>query len=214
MGPTGGGDTIRLGIFASLQGDDPEGAEALVALLQELEFNPQAARGFHIYAYPICNPIGFAARTRSNAPGKDLAGQFWSGSSQPEVYYLEREMGVLRFHGVISLQTQNHSGGFLVDTKSEILNQALAQPAIQATQRFLPGSILKTESDTGVLNALNNASLPDFLTVTDELNPSPFELHIGIPKHAPWPSQIHGTVGALKSILDSYQSLLSIGQNL
>jgi hypothetical protein len=56
--------------------------------------------------------------------------------------------------------------------------------------------------------------LPDFLTVTDELDLSPFELHIGIPKHAPQPSQIHGTVGALKSILDSYRSLLSIGQNL
>jgi len=214
MGPTGGGDTIRLGVFAGLHGDDPEGAEALVELLQELETAPQVARGFHIYAYPICNPIGFAARTRSNAAGDDLAGQFWSGSSQPEVYYLERELGVLRFHGVISLQTQNHSGGFLVDTKSAILNRALAQPAIQATQRFLPGSILKTESDTGSLHALPNAAMPDFLTITDELDPSPFELHIGIPKHAPQPSQIHGTVGALKSILDSYRSLLSIGQNL
>ena len=214
MGPTGGGDTIRLGIFAGLHGDDPEGAEALVELLQELEVAPQVARGFHIYAYPICNPIRFAARTRSNAAGDDLAGQFWSGSSQPEVYYLERELGVLRFHGVISLQTKNHSGGFLVDTNSAILNRALAQPAIQATQRFLPGSILKTESDTGSLHALPKSSLPDFLTVTDELDPSPFELHIGIPKHAPQPSKIHGTVGALKSILDSYRSLLAIGQNL
>ena len=214
LGPTGGGDTIRLGIFAGLHGDDPEGATALVELLQELEVAPQTARGFHIYAYPICNPIGFAARTQSNAAGQDLAEQFWRGSSKPEVYYLERELGVLRFHGVISLQTQNHSGGFLVDTKSAVLNRALAQPAIQATQRFLPGSILKTESDIGSPRAPSKTSLPDFLTVTDELDPSPFELLVGIPKHAPQPSQIHGTVGALKSILDSYRSLLSIGQNL
>jgi murein peptide amidase A len=214
MGPAGGGDTIRLGIFAGLHGDDPEGAQALVAFLQELEVDPQAARGCHIYAYPICNPNGFTARTRSNAAGDDLAGQFWNGSSHPEVYYLERELGVLRFHGVISLRTQNHSGGFLVDTKSDILNRALAQPAIQATQRFLPGSILKAEFDAGSLHASPKGALPDFLTVTDELNPSPFELHVGIPKHAPRPSQIHGTVGALKSILDSYHSLLSIGQNL
>jgi hypothetical protein len=214
MGPTGGGVTLRLGIFAGLHGDVAEGAGALVELLKELEAAPQAARGCHIYAYPICNPVGFAARTRSNLAGEDLAGQFWSGSSRPEVYYLERELGVLRFHGLISLQMQDHSGGFLVDTQSAILNRALAQPAIQATQRFLPGSILKTDSDTGSLRLLSKASLPDFLTVTDELNPSPFELHIGIPKHAPRPSQIHGTVGALKSILDSYRSLLSIGQNL
>ena len=214
MGPTGGGDTIRLGIFAGLHGDDPEGVEALVELLQELEASPQAARGFHLYAYPICNPIGFGARTRRNVANQDLARQFWSGSSQPEVYYLEREMGVLRFHGVISLQTQDHSDAFLVHTKSDILNRALAQPAIQATQRFLPGSRLKTESDTGAPPAFTKASLPDFLTVTDELHPSSFELQIGIPKHAPRPSQIHGTVGALKSILDSYHNLLSIGQNL
>jgi len=184
-----------------------------VEFLQELEVAPQAARGYHIYAYPVCNPLGFAARTRS-AAAEDLAGQFWSGSSQPEVYYLERELGVLRFHGVISLQTKNHSGGFLVDTQSAILNRALVQPAIQATQRFLPGSISKKESHAGSLRASPNATLPDFLTVTDELDPAPFELHIGMPSHAPRPSQIHGTVGALKSILDSYRSLLSIGQNL
>jgi hypothetical protein len=214
MGSAGGGDTIRLGIFAGLHGDDPEGAAALVEFFQELEAAPQAARGYHLYAYPICNPVGFAARTRNPAVGGDLAGQFWSGSSQPEVYYLERELGVLRFHGVISLQTKNHPGGFQVDTKSEILNRALAQPAIQATQRFLPGSILQTESDPASLGARPKAYSPDFLTATDELNPAPFELHIGIPKPAPRPSQIHGTVGALKTILDSYRSLLAIGQDL
>jgi hypothetical protein len=73
---------------------------------------------------------------------------------------------------------------------------------------------LKAESVADSFYALPKASLQDFLTVTDELDPSPFELHIGIPKHAPQPSQIHGTVGALKEILDSYRSLLSIGQNL
>jgi protein MpaA len=214
MGPTGGGDTIRLGIFAGLHGDDPEGAEALVAFLQELEVAPQTARGCHIYAYPICNPTGFAARTRSSAGGEDLAGQFWNGSSQPEVYYLEREIGVLHFHGVISLRTQNHSGGFFVNTRSSILTQALAQPAIQSTQRFLPDGVAKIETDPGASFISANADFPDFLTVTDELNPVPFELHIGIPKHAPQPSQIRGTVGALKAILDSYRSLLSISQNL
>ena len=214
MGPTGGGDTIRLAIFAGFHGDEPAGAEALVEFLKELEGAPQTATGYHIYAYPLCNPSGFAARTRNNVSGKDLTGQFWSGSTQPEVYYLEREMGVHRFHGVISLLTRNHAGGFRVDTQSEILKQALAQPALDAAQRFLPGSLSKIEPYPGLLQASSNASITDFLAVTDELNPVPFELHIGIPKPAPLSSQIHGTVGALKSILDSYRSLLSIGQNL
>jgi murein peptide amidase A len=214
MGPTGGGDTIRLAIFAGFHGDEPEGAEALVALLQELENTPKPATGYHIYAYPLCNPSGFVARTRHNPSGKDLTGQFWSGSAQPEVYYLERELGVHRFHGAISLQTKHHPGGFLVDTQSVILNRALAQPAFQAAQRFLPGGLSQSVAHPDLPQALASTPMPDFLTATNELKPAPFELHIGIPKHAPQPSQIYGTVGALKSILDSYRSLLSIGQNL
>jgi hypothetical protein len=214
MGPTGGGDTIRLGIFAGLHGADSEGTEALFAFLQELDADPQAARGYHIYTYPICNPISFAARAQNNTVREDLARQFWCGSSQPEVYYLERELGVLHLHGVISLQTHNHSGDFFVTTRSSILTKALTQPAIQATQRIIPGNVVKIEPDTGTSRASADADFPDFLTVTDELKPAPFELHVGIPKQAPKPSQIHGTIGALKSILDSYRSLLSIGQNL
>ena len=213
MGPTGGGDTIRLAIFAGFHGDESEGAEALIEFLQDLDAAPQVARGYHIYAYPLCNPNGFVARKRGNAVGKNLIGQFWNGSSQSEAYYLERELGVQHFHGVISLQTMNHSGGFLVTTQSPILNHALAQPAMQATQRFLPG-LVNGEPLASLLAALPSAAMPDFLTVTDELRPVPFELHIGIPKQAPRPSQVHGTVGALKSILDSYRTLLSIGENL
>lgn len=214
MGPAGGGDTIRVGIFAGLHVNDPEGAEALVAFLKELESAPQVARGCHIYAYPECNPVGFAARTRGHAAGEDLAGHFWRGSARPEVYYLEREMGVLKFHGVISLRTKRECTGFLVETQSPVLNQALAQPAIQAARRFLPGKLTGRDPDAGTLPVRPDAALPDFLTVTEELNPAPFELHIGIPEQAPRPSQIHGTVGALKSILDSYRGLLAIGQNL
>lgn len=214
MGPAGGGDTIRLGVFAGLHIDDPEGAEALVEFLKELESAPQVARGCHIYAYPICNPAGFAARIRGSAAGENLAGHFWRGSTQPEVYYLEREMGVLKFHGVISLQTRTDSADFLINTNSDVLKQALARPAMQATRRFLPGRVAKSEQDTGLIQEVPEASPPDFLAATEELNPAPFELHIGIPEHAPRPSQIHGTVGALRSILDSYRNLLAIGQNL
>src|ERR1700733_10506809 len=49
MGPGGGGDTVRLGIFATFYGDQPEGAEALIEFLQELELGPEIANGYHIY---------------------------------------------------------------------------------------------------------------------------------------------------------------------
>ncbi len=205
MGPAGGGDTIRLGIFAGFHGDEPDGASALIEFLQELEREPQLANGYHIYVYPICNPTGFIARTRNNLSGQDLTGHFWRGSSQPEVYYLEREMGVLRFHGVLSLQTRKVSSGFNVITQSTVLNRALAGPAIQAADTFCPEGVFKTKPEI---------CPPNFLTVTDELNPAPFELHLEIPGAVSIPGKTKGTISALKSILDSYRSLMSIGQNL
>src|SRR5882757_3018490 len=97
MGPGGGGDNIRIGIFAAIHGDQPEGTEVLVNLLQELEMTPQTARNYHIYAYPICNPSGLVNQTRHNTSGKNLSKEFWHNSLEPEIYYLEREMGVLHF---------------------------------------------------------------------------------------------------------------------
>src|SRR4051794_17460268 len=41
LGPKGGGDTIRIGVFATLHGDEPEGALALVRFLTALEKNPE-----------------------------------------------------------------------------------------------------------------------------------------------------------------------------
>jgi hypothetical protein len=213
MGPSGGGDTVRLGIFAGIYGDQPEGTEALIEFLQQLEIKPQLGRGYHIYVYPVCNPTALAAQTRHNSSGEDLSKHFWHGSSQPEVYYLEREIGVLRFQGVIPLQTQRHSEGFLLNVNSSaILTRTLAKPAIQATQRFLPRSASGAEAKS--MASWPKFSPRDFLTTSRELNPVPFELHFGIPGHLPKPSQIHGTVSALTSILDTYRSLLSIGQNI
>jgi protein MpaA len=211
MGPQGGGDTVRLGLFAAIHGDDWEGAEALVEFLLELESSPQAAKGYHIHAYPICNPTGFAAGTRNNASGEDIATHFWNGSPQPEAYYLEREMGVHRFQGVISLQSVPAGDHFSASTRSSILKTEVVRPALEATRRFLTGSPQSNAADE-----INTAAVKPsgFLTATDELEPAPFEINFGIPRYAPRPSQIHGTISALKTILNSYRTLLAIRQDL
>ena len=131
--------------------------------LQELEAAPHLARGVHLHVYPLCNPSGFAAGTRLNAADEDLAAQFWQRSSQPEVYYLERELGVHRFHGVISVTTKNLPGGFLVQTNSRVLSPVLTLPAIQASQRFLPGHILNGEPPNDLPPALPDDPPANFL---------------------------------------------------
>lgn len=208
MGPKGGGDTLRLGLFSTLHGDEPEGAEALVEFLKALEGEPEVARGYHLYVYPICNAGGFAAGTPGNVAGRDLALEFWSKSYQSEIYYLERELGVHRFQGVVLLHTGKASGRFLATTSrdSSILDAALTQPALHAARAFAPGL---------VPDDARNEPMPScLLTGTDELRPAPFEINFRIPRRLPGPSRIHGTVAALKSILDSYRTHIAHKQNL
>ncbi len=206
IGPTGGGDTIRLGIFAAIYGDEPEGTEVVAEFLDRLEKNPGFAKGYHLYVYPVCNPTGLLAQTRTNQSGEDLSKHFWRGSGEPEVYYLERELGVLRFQGVISLHVKNHAEDFLLRADSEILNQDVVHPAIRAAQRRLTAIVSTAEP---------NQDLPGyFLSTGDELDPAPFELQIGVPRNLPPFLRANGTVHLLNSLLESYRSFLSIGQNL
>ncbi len=216
MGPTGGGDTIRLGIFAAVHGNEPEGTQAVAAFLQDLDNHPAAAKGCHVYAYPICNPAGFEAATRQNARGQDLARHFWRGSDQPEVYYLEREMGVHRFAGVISLHTNHHdtTGHFIGRTRNSLLNTALVQPALEAAHKFLLTEHRGIREETAPSRNAIRTMPADFLTRTGELNPVPFEINLEIPSMAPRVSRIQGTVSALKAILDSYRALLGTQQNI
>lgn len=204
MGPRGGGDTVRLGIFAALHGDDHVGPEAIGALLQELEGGPGLATGYHIYTYPICNPSGFASGTRRNAAGHDLTTHFWNGSNQPEAYYLEREMGVHHFHGMISLDSSDNPSPsfFFSGGQNSTLRASLASSSMPVSRSFPAESKPKDGNAAG------------FLARTDELRPVPFEINMEIPGRDPRETQIATAVNALRSILDSYRSLLAIQQDL
>jgi murein peptide amidase A len=204
MGPGGGGDTVRLGIFAALDGDDHVGPEAIGALLQELEAKSDLATGYHLYTYPICNPSGFASGTRRNAAGHDLTTHFWNGSDQPEAYYLEREMGVHHFHGVISLRAGENPAPrfFFSGGQNSTLLTSLASSSMPASQLFPAESKPKGGNAAG------------FLARTDELRPVPFEVNIEIPRRNPRETQVTTAVNALRSILDSYRSELAIQQDL
>ena len=72
LGPTGGGDVIRIGIFATIHGDEPEGALAITRLVAALEKNPEIAKGYCLFLYPVCNPTGFEDNTRHSRRGRDL----------------------------------------------------------------------------------------------------------------------------------------------
>jgi protein MpaA len=204
MGPKGGGDRIRFGLFAALQGDDQVGPAAVVEFLRQLEANPQAGAGFQIHAYPLCNPTGFEDGTPHARGGRDLTREFWRGSRQPEVYFLEREVGIFNFHGVILFQSADRAGGLRVSSPGSILTESLAVPAVAASQPHLPPDAEATQ----------NALPVRLLTATNELLHPPFELTLETPRSAPPEQQVRALVAALHSLLASYLALQSFRPNI
>ena len=137
VGPKGGDTPIRIGIFAAIHGDEPEGAHALVQFIKLLEAKPELATGYYLSFYPVCNPTGFEDSTRFSRSGKDLNREFWKNSGQPEVRLLQAELISRSFQGIISLHTDDTSDGFYGFAHGATLTKHLIEPALQAAEKLL-----------------------------------------------------------------------------
>jgi predicted deacylase len=138
LGPKGGGEVIRIGIFATIHGDEPEGALALSRFVSALEKNPDLAKGYCLFIYPVCNPTGFEDNTRHSRRGRDLNREFWLESREPEVRLLETEIWTHAFDGIITLHTDDTSDGLYGYVAGAILSENLLQPALREAEQFLP----------------------------------------------------------------------------
>ena len=138
VGPKGGDTPIRIGIFAGIHGDEPEGVRAAVQFLKLLEAKPELATGYYLSVYPVCNPTGFEDGTRHSRNGKDLNREFWGNSNEPEVRLLQAELISRSFNGIIALHTDDTSDGFYGIVRGATLAQHLIEPALQAAEKFLP----------------------------------------------------------------------------
>src|SRR5436853_1535358 len=54
LGPRGGAEPIRIGIFAAIHGDESATASAAAKFLELLDQAPELARDFCLFVYPIC----------------------------------------------------------------------------------------------------------------------------------------------------------------
>ena len=214
LGPAASDEPVKLGLFAALHGDEPEGTRALVEFLMRLHLEPERARGYQIFVYPICNPTGFEDGTTNTRRGHDLLSEVWASSKQPEAYYLERELGVLQFHGVIRLHSRENTNVIHAGVVSPTLNKSLAQPALKAAEKFLPrdktpdgGHIVP---DTTVARNRYRGGLSN----PAELKPAPFELTFETPRKAPPELQKSAAVIALNRIIEEYRPFLASHQNI
>ena len=213
-GSPGGHDPIRLGLFAAIHGDEPEGGFALRDFLLALDDDPAPAQGYELYVYPVCNPTGFEDRTRHSRAGRDLNREFWSGSQQPEVYFLERELGVMQFAGLVALHSDDTCDGAYAYVRGATLTEALAKPALAAAARHLPLATGELIDGFPARDGLISQCYEGVLSTPAELNPLPFEIIFETPQSAPFAQQTAGAVAALDSILREYRQFLAYGQDL
>jgi len=212
-GATDGNTVVRLGFFATIHGDEPQGAQALLELARRSRREPDLFRGYELQLYPLCNPTGYEDGTRHSRRGEDLNRHFWRGSHEPEIALLENEIAARRFHGIVSLHADDTSDGLYGFVRGATISRELLAPALQAASRHLPvnqdpvidgfraqGGIIQEGYD-GILSAGN-------------MEPRPFEIVFETPGHAPLDTQAAASASALASILQRYRGMLSLANDI
>lgn len=214
VGPKGGGDTLRIGIFATIHGDEPAGALALMRFVRELEARRDIAKGFALFLYPVCNPTGFEDGTRTSRSGKDLNREFWKNSTEPEVQFLETEIWSHAFHGIINLHTDDTCDGVYGYVHGEVLSEYLLRPALRAAGRYLLRDERREIDGFPARDGVLHQCYDGVLRAVPGVRLTPFELTFETPQHAPVPLQVEAFSAALESILTEYRQLMAIAQNI
>jgi hypothetical protein len=208
-GPPSGGDVVRLGLFAGIHGDEPEGVQTLLALLDRLEADSALAAGYQLHVYPICNPTGCVAGTRLSATGRDLNREFWKRSEEPEVLWLERELATKRFDGLVSLHSDDTANGYYAYVRGAVFTETLARPALTAASRLLPVDTRTVIDGFRNRNGLLDECFSGILAVPPvDLDPQPFEIILETPQSAPVTRQVQANLAAIQVILEAYHGFL------
>jgi hypothetical protein len=214
VGPKGGDTPIRVGIFAGIHGDEPEGVRAVVQFLKLLEAGPELAAGYYLSFYPVCNPTGFEDGTRHSRNGRDLNREFWDNSSEPEVRLLQAELISRSFNGIISLHTDDTSDGFYGIVRGATLTQHLIEPALRAAEKFLPRDRRPIIDGFQARNGVIRDAYDGVLSAPPKVRPRPFEIIIETPQAPPTFLKECAFVAALKTILTEYRKFIAYAPNL
>jgi protein MpaA len=214
VGPRGGDTPIRLGIFAGIHGDEPEGTHALVHFMKLLEANPELAAGYYLSIYPVCNPTGFEDDTRFSRRGFDLNREFWKGSKEPEVRLLQAELESRSFQGIISLHTDDTSTGFYGFVRGATLTQHLIEPALAAAELYLSRDDRPVIDGFAARKGVIRDCYPGVLSAPPKSRPRPFELILEAPAAPPEYLKSCALVAALQTILLEYRKFIAYAPNL
>ena len=214
LGADCGDEPIRIGVFAAIHGDEPEGTYALTQLLGLLVQNPELAAGYCLFVYPICNPTGFEDNTRYSRRGRDLNREFWNNSKEPEVQLLQREIYHHAFDGLVSLHSDDTADGVYGFVRGATLTEHLLKPALDAAELILPRNQNDIIDGFTARNAIIREGYQGILSAPPGVRPRPFEIILETPQSAPQYQQERALVAALQTILAEYRKLMAYAPNL
>ena len=214
VGPNGGDTPIRVGIFAAIHGDEPEGAHAIIQFIKLLETKPELAAGYYLSFYPVCNPTGFEDGTRFSRGVRDLNREFWKNSPEPEVRLLQAELVSRSFQGIISLHTDDSSAGFYGFAHGATLTKHLIEPALAAAERFLPRNELPVIDGFSARRGIIRDSYEGILSAPPKVRPRPFEIILETPASPPEYLKATAFAAALQTILTEYRKFIAYAPNL
>lgn len=207
-------DPLKVGVFAGLHGDEAAGPLACRRLIQWASGRPRELLGYELHFYPECNPSGCRSLTRESHSGVDLNREFWRGSREPEVQFLERELRQERYDGIIALHSDDTSDGIYGFVSGALLSALVLEPALAAAAAILPRNSATIIDGFPAADGIIKEGYPGVLSAPPEQHPRPLEIVFETPSLAPVDRQVEATVVAVQVILHEYRSLLAYAQNL
>lgn len=205
---------MKLGIFAGLHGDEEAGTLATQDLIRWASTRPDELMDFELHFYPVCNPTGCSQRTRHSAGGLDLNREFWIGSDQPEVQYLERELRAEKYEGIIALHSDDTSDGCYGFVSGSLLSEQLLDPALAAAHVVLPRNDAYVIDGFSASRGIIKEGYDGILSAPPEQRPRAMEVVFETPALAPMKLQVEATVIAVKTMLAQYRELQAYAANL
>lgn len=212
--PSRGQDTLKVGIFAGLHGDEQAGIDATYELLRWAWNDPEELQDYELHLYPICNPSGHRLRTRHSWRDLDLNREFWSGSQEPEVVYLENELRREKYDAIIALHTDDEQDGVYGFVSGTILSEEVLQPALQAASEILPLNNHHLIDGFLAKAGIIKEGYQGVLSAPPEQRPKAMEIVFETPGHAPLEKQVAAAVIAVKTILAEFRLLHAYAPNL
>jgi len=214
VGPRGGAEPIRVGLFAGLHGDEPEGTTALSEFALALEQNVELARNYFLFIYPVLNPAGFEAHSRFTADGVSIANDLWKNSNSPEVQQIQSELWMHAFDGIVSLRTDAQKSELLIEVGGPNFARHLFGNSLANAQDILPQAV---DSRPETLPRFKGSLLDkpnELIRTAPGVKPRPFEIVITIPGKAPGLQQRTAVALLLERVLAGYRNFIAYGANI